>query len=168
MLRPDAAQRHDGQTRALRQRSEADPAQHSCPRMRPRRKQGRQENEIRACPLGHVQLPRIMHRHAMDHRPCTPPGATPVPTIGTPGHRLLRRSRQQQHQPPPPRDLRHPVEQRPPFTRPRAIMPEQDSPPPLWQARGTCQQRLGRNALVRDQPDGRHIFSVATCHRPRL
>ena len=168
MPRANASQGNDRHPRPMRQRRESHPSQHPSPRMRPRGKERRQEDKIRPRPLGYPQLPRIVNGQAAQQRPCSPPGASPMPAISTPGRRLPRRSRQQQLQAPPPCDLRHPIKQRPPFTRPRAIVPEQDSPPPLRQPGGTCQQHLGRNALVRHQPDRGHIFSVAGSHRPRL
>ncbi len=164
----NASQCNDRHRRPVRQRRESQPSQYPSPRMRTRGKQRRQEDDPRPRALGHLQLALIVNRHAAKHGPRNPPGVTPMPTISTPGRCLPHRPRQNQHQPPPPSDLRHPVEQRPPFTRLRAIMPEQYAPPPSRKPRGTRQQHCGRNTLIRHQPDEGHIFAVAGSHRPRL
>ena len=153
MLRPNTPQRNDRHRRPMRQRRETHSPQHPPAQMRPRRKERRKENKVRPSCLGCQQLTRAVNSHAANHRPRRSPDPAPVPAIRSPGRCMTRRSRQQHHEPPPPRDLRQPAVQGTPLTKPRAIMPEQDAPTPLGQARSTCQQRLGRYALVRHQPD---------------
>ena len=153
MLRPNTPQRNDRHRRPMRQRRETHSPQHPPPRMGPRRKERRQENKVRPCSLGRQQLTRAVNGHAANHRPRRLPDPASMPTIRTPSRCVTRRSRPQQHEPPPPRDLRQPVVQGTPLTRPRPIMAKEYPPTPLGQTRSTRQQRLGRYALVRHQPD---------------